>query len=228
MNNRVFINLFKEALKRVPADYYGNQNWVEALLDTWGVLRSDPQRDPLKKYLSRYGEKVFCYELYHQTRMLMDAYLKQKPPSNNSTIIRLQAELQKKQVKDIIDHFPNIQPLNKEYIPDFLLHSGIAGDFQHQKLIIEVKSDPQITFSEIEYDLSKIQEFITKYHYRRGIFLTVNTTYDRIINILRTPANELWIQERLPNRRRILFMSKERQESPLYAFNLDQLPQEGA
>ena len=209
-------------MNSVPDDYYGKQYWTDEMLETWGVGKEHPKREVIEKYLSRYGERVFCYELYHQVRKRMDEYFDQNPPRRRTSKICLQAELRKEQVRDVIEYFNIEQPLVKEYVPDFLLHS--PGNFQHQKLIIEVKSVPELSFSAVKEDLSKIQEFIQRYRYRLGVFLAVNAPSKRIIGILARPASQKWIQRNLGNRRRILFISKERQDSDLIEFRLDQIP----
>jgi len=206
MNNSIFITILKEALDRVPGYYFGKEYWTDQMLDTWGVRQETAEREALEKYLSRYGERVFCYELYHQIRILMEAYYAKNPPRSGSSIICLQAELKKEQIGNVVEHFPEIQSLEKEYIPDFLLHS--PGNFDHQKLILEVKSDPRVSFSDIKDDLSKIQEFITRYRYRRGILLIINSPSERIKLIIAKRENQQWIQENLPDRRRILFMQR--------------------
>jgi hypothetical protein len=193
------------------------------MLDVLGVGLAD--RRALQKYLSRYGERVFCYELYHQIRLLMDDHYAESPPAGGYPTIVLQAELKKDQIGDIIDYFPHInESLEREYIPDFLLHS--PGNFRHQKLVIEVKSDPELSFSQIRNDLSKIQQFITRYLYRMGLFIAINVQFEKLLGMVTKAENRQWIEESLPNRRRILIMCKERRGSDLLEFALDQIPPE--
>lgn len=215
MDIELFTGFFRDALNYISDDYYGRDGWIDARLRDWAIYQDHPQWQALKNFLSRYSERVFCYELYHQIRVLMDMYLTNHPPAEDNPIICLQAELKKEQVGEVIDHFPEIEEaLVKEYMPDFLLHSPIAGDFRYQMVVVEVKSDPELTFTEIKADLSKIQEFITRYHYRRGIFLTVNTPQERMQRIL--ARNRPWIQANLEDRDKILFMCKQRRNTPLY------------
>jgi hypothetical protein len=169
-----FLCVFRVALNRVP-DYYYGRDCPDKSLNTW-VPQDHSEREALRKYLSRYGERVFCYELYHQIRSLIDSCVNQNNADVSSRIC-LQAELKKDCVRHIIKYFPKIRKaLAREYIPDFLLHSPEAGNVDFQGLIIEVKSDPGLSFSDIKKDLIKLQEFLAKYGYQQGVFLTVNSS----------------------------------------------------
>jgi hypothetical protein len=152
----------------------------------------------------------------------MEAYFLENPPTEDNLI--LQSELKKEQIEDVLEFFPEVEEkLDKEYIPDFLLHSPEPGNFQHQMVIIEVKSNPKLSFSGFKEDLLKIQEFITKYRYRQGIFLTVNTSSERARAYLSDSANITWVHENLPSKSNILFMCKERWDIPLFERNLAEL-----
>jgi len=186
MNIKLFLDLFYKVLDKVEELYYG--------ID---------QRN--NSILARYDERVFCYELYHQIRSLMDKYVAKNPGPTSS--IRFQGELRKKRIGANAAKLFDVTALDNKYVPDFLLHS--PGDFDYQSLIIEVKSARNITFGPIKKDLMKIQEFITRYRYQMGIFLIVNNSADRIRRLLAKPSNQRWIMENLSDRSRILFLSKE-------------------
>jgi len=92
-------------------------------------------------------------------------------------------------------------------------------------LIIEVKSNPNICFEPIQKDLVKIQEFITQYKYRMGIFLLVNNSKDRLHRLIAKPSSQEWIRNKLPNRSDILFISKENHGENPFECYLDNVPE---
>lgn len=219
MNAELLIEFLRIALNNVNSMYYG-QLVREQMFEDYGIDQEHSKRKPLEKYLSRYGERVFCYELYHQIRKLMDNHEQDHP---SQTPVYFQGELQKDQINGVIEYFDGVNgALQKEYIPDFLLHS--VGDFSRQELIIEVKSDPKIPIKGITDDLLKIQEFITRYSYRRGIFLAINVPYEHLSKHLKTLVGQNWFENNLPNRGQILFIHKEQRGTPTREFNLDNLP----
>jgi hypothetical protein len=89
--------------------------------------------------------------------------------------IYLQSEVRKETLSpQILAHFVIAMNLNRKYMPDFLLHT--PGDFSNQLLVMEVKTNPNLSFEDIEYDLKKLAEFLDpeRYRYEKGIFLSVN------------------------------------------------------
>jgi hypothetical protein len=217
----IFLSLLRQALIRVDNHYYGMNYWNNSMLNYYGVEENSPERQILKNYLDRYGERVFCYELYHQLRVLMSEDQHNLDFEN----VVLQAELKKENIGEIAHVFEaiGIQALDSEYIPDFLLHS--PGDFDRQYLITEVKSNPQLTFSGIKDDLLKIQQFITRYSYQRGVFLTINTNPTRIINSLKDLENREWISNNIKNPELIHFMCKKKNDVDLFECTLNNLPE---
>jgi len=227
MDTQTFLELLQQALDHVSDDYYGTQEKLDnAFLAVWddeNVQLSSSMRKSLERFLSRYDERVFCYELYHQIRMLMDKYYKEHPPQEGKTTICLQAELKKRHIGNVIKLLLRGIPLSKEYIPDFLLHSPRPGNFDYQLLIMEVKSDPNLSWSSIKSDLAKIQEFIAHYFYQQGVFLTVNTSPERMYAELIKLKNREWIRTELPDRSKILFMCKEQYGKDTRVWNLGDL-----
>jgi hypothetical protein len=194
MDHQVFLKLFRKAVNNVGDIYYGRTWWNDSTLNGLNIFVEDPRRDELESYLSRYGERVYCYELYHQVRVLMSAW--QEHNGIEESPIVLQGELQKEQISNLVEEIFRVQALDKEYIPDFLLHS--PGDFGNQELVIEVKSAPELSISSIKEDLLKIQQFISRYNYSYGLFLTVNTDPDRMLRLLNRHRD--WVNNSLPNR----------------------------
>ena len=216
-----FIPLLREALDRVPQSYYRHELWRHPEWnDVLEVLGNQNEGKRLREYLDRYGERVFCYELYHQIKNLMrEQYAEFEEQIGVEEAVIFQAEVKKNQINDIIEYFPEVrEPLDKAYIPDFLLHS--PGNYRHQEIIIEVKSNPRVSKVEIKEDLLKIHQFINKYGYRIGIFLTINLEPESILGWLRQEEVNHWLAQNLPSRERILFICKYSQGSGYHEWNL--------
>lgn len=107
-------------------------------------------------------ERVFCYELYHQLRLVLSD---QHP-------FYLHGELDKS------GH--SAFPRNLRGIPDFLFH--IPGTHDGNMVIMEVKGmlDP----NNIILDIKKINGFIShpKIHYQYGVFLIYNYAIEDLMS----------------------------------------------
>lgn len=117
-------------------------------------------------------ERVFCYEFYHQFRMLM-----QNDAKYNNLIFN--AEIKK---SDFV--FMESQGENYKY-PDFVLHKG-QDNTEGQELVIEVKTKFGLTPTNLEADLRKLSLFTRDTnengltHYNAGVFIAVNMTNDEL------------------------------------------------
>jgi hypothetical protein len=216
----IFIEFLRLALTRVHNDYYGLHWWNESMLNSAMSSENSKDKEILKDFLDRYDERVFCYELYHQIRVQMEEFSKNKPELFRH--IKLQCELKKDFIHEIVENYFKVKRLDAEYIPDFLLHT--PGNFTNQHLIVEVKSNPQLSFNSIQKDLLKIQEFINRYNYQLGIFLTVNTNPSRMINILKDENHRKWLTENINTPERVLFMCKKKNDVELFECQLNNLP----
>jgi hypothetical protein len=224
MDEEQFIPLLRQALDEVNQKYYRhhlwrNIEWVRVIEE----LEDTEEKRRLKDYLERYGERVFCYELYYKVRSLMEEhYPGYAARLGDEDAVLFQAELKKSQIGDIVQHFPEaIENLDKAYIPDFLLHT--PGSFRHQELIIEVKSNPSIDISKIIKDLVKIDQFIERYRYRKGILLVINKDpewlFQQLISVGGVETNN-WYELNLPNRDKIMIMCKHNQEAEIIEWYL--------
>lgn len=223
MNAEVFLNCFENALPLVDRHYYGIELWSDQILDMMGIGNGHPQIDRIKKYLSRYGERSFCYELYHQTRKLMENYVVKNPPPPDQPPVILQAELKKSQIQDIVEFLPGLdEQLSKEFIPDFILHA--PGPYELQEVVVEVKSTPKLKFEDIQSDLEKLQEFIKNYNYKLGIFLSINVDPNRIVGILNENNNQNWLNENIQNKEDIIVIIRESHNIDHIKFSLNEVP----
>ena len=215
----IFQDYLRKALTMVHNDYYGLHHWNEPMLNAVMGDTNSENKAVIQEYLDRYGERVFCYELYHQIRTLMDEHSKTNPETFKD--LRLQSELKKDYINEIVQAHYGVQALDSEYIPDFLLHT--PGNFDKQYLILEVKSNPKISFSGMIDDLKKIQQFISRYRYERGIFLTINTNPKRILNTLKSENSITWLKKIIQTPNQIHIMCKEKNDVELLELKISDL-----
>lgn len=214
-----FLSVVRKALERVEPIYYSASAGLPDLINSYPALR-EKKAKPLLKYLRRHHERVFCYELYHQIRALMDLH------RNIFSGVCFQGELKKYQLDDALLKQCNFAALDKEYVPDFLLHGpGHAGD---EEVVIEVKCDPLLKVAGARADLKKIQEFITRYGYKAGVFLSINTKPNVIRAMMARPESRAWIREDLPDAARISWVWKEAPGTPLMEHTLSEFLDENA
>jgi hypothetical protein len=115
-----FVTILKTSLNEVGSDYYGKDYFSKGRLIDANIDQSDEKYAALRKHLKRFGERAFCYELYHQLQF----QLQQINHGDDGPI--LQGELKKAEISAIVSLMSQgISPLSKEFIPDFLYHSGV-------------------------------------------------------------------------------------------------------
>lgn len=177
--DRLF-KIFLNALNYIDQSYfettYRNVSELRGALGDRGVFRDDD--------FVRAGERIFCYELYHQFQTRIAREKKINPEFLGNA--RIQGEVQKWQVIELVNHL-GLQALTREFIPDLLVH--VPGDATYQACVIEVKCMPEVSRSQVWSDIRKIIEFVTSFQYESGIFLAVNASQQRINEILRAPNN---------------------------------------
>lgn len=137
MDIRYCIDLIKAALQEIEAGYFN-------LLTTYepsGIVR----------------ERVFCYELYHQIRLLMTADF---PISVNGEIDkRGHIDFRKEDRKN----------------PDFVFH--VPGTHAGNAIVIEVKGRLDYATNTILGDFETLLNFVNFYGYQSGIFILYNHSY---------------------------------------------------
>ncbi len=215
----IFLELFRKGLTLVDNDYFGLHWWNESMLNEHLSQDETEDRKVLTDYLDRYGERVFCYELYHQVRTLMDCHTKICPETFKE--LRLQSELKKEHIDEIVAKYFSVKDLDSEYIPDFLLHT--PKNFDRQGLIIEVKTNPKLTFSGMKDDLLKIQQFISSYSFDSGIFLTINTNPKKISNIINEKDSKDWLRQNITTPSKITIMCKKKNDVELLELTIEQI-----
>jgi hypothetical protein len=164
------------ALDRVSQDYYSTvYKNIEAFQEAFRGRSGKYE----KGNFERFGERVFCYELYHQLRLEINEF-----KNDNSNLLRnamLQAEVRKPMILDLLQMM-NLHPYGNDIIPDFLLHS--PGNSENHIFAIEVKCTDNFKQSAFEEDLKKLNHLITGFGYMYGYFISVNSEFEYIIELL--------------------------------------------
>ncbi len=198
------IERFKElifiALSNVDESYYRTtynniENFKMAFFHRMGRMRGNN--------FERYGERVFCYEFYHQLRKLIDN--ERVANVNFLNEAKLQAEVQKMQIIEL-EQSLGLNPMSGAFAPDFLMHS--PGNANSHPCVIEVKCEHDISSRKVFGDLLKLNEFIIKYNYLCGIFLSVNTSNEYINTLLEELEPKI---QGLQGRGRIIVINKQEQ-----------------
>ena len=170
-----FFQLFINSLQDVHQSYY------ETVYANLSALRGAfPSSSRFRDNdFIKFSERVFCYELYHHLRKKYDEEKVVNPLFLGNA--KIQGELQKTQITELLRHY-GLRRLTRDFIPDILVHT--PGNAEYHPFIIEVKCMPDVSRSEIWYDIDKINQFITKFRYLRGVFLSVNTQVEYLNNII--------------------------------------------
>jgi hypothetical protein len=212
-----FHEIFIQAVSQVePAYIRTYYNEMDMVLQ---FVESESQRRNLEAFrigdsIVKSGERIFCYELYHQLRLLMQEH----PTRFGNTV--LQGELRKHQIMPLI-HRMGLQALSGDFTPDFLLHT--PGNAEDHAFVIEVKTIRSLNYRQLAADISKIAEFIEYYRYQRGIFLSINTGADN----LRQLVTNCWLLREIPNIREIAsqidIVGRADEHSPTISFKLSEI-----
>ena len=107
-------------------------------------------------------ERVFCYELYHQLRLIL----------GNSNMLTLNGEIDKRGHQD----FKTEDRKN----PDFVFH--IPGQHKGNTIVFEVKGN--LITDGIIKDFETIHTFVSSYQYQAGVFLLYNYTLSDLLKEL--------------------------------------------
>jgi hypothetical protein len=204
-----FEELIIDALSNVSQSYYST---VYENIVSFKAALNGKQGQFDDTSFERYGERVFCYEFYHQLRLLIDFERTKNSSFLNGTL--LQGEVKKWQISGLLDRF-GLDELSKEFVPDFLMHS--PGDATSHPYVIEVKCIANLSPDALLYDLEKLNEFITSYHYKRGLFISVNSHYEYLMDIISSLSRNI---DRMKSRSNIKVFCKHAQDSEIEIYQL--------
>src|SRR5690554_1658975 len=166
-----YIEILKTALEKVPSIYFSIKRNLDGMLNN---IKDEKVKKEIEKLSLKYQERTFCYELYHQLRLLQD---EEDGPFNEKDIL-IHAEIRKDSLLTEVYKEWKMEELDKEYIPDFIFHKDMG--YKKQRLIVEVKTNPNNSESHYKYDLEKIHEFISRYKFEKGCLIALNQSLDKI------------------------------------------------
>ncbi|HTA84544.1 MAG TPA: hypothetical protein VK783_16490 [Bacteroidia bacterium] len=121
---------------------------------------------------SKYGERVFTYEFYHQLRNLfgndIGFDISGEPVKGNGLI-------------------PNF---NHTIVPDLVIHN--YGDTIHDMVAIEIKTNPNVKTKDICEDLQQLEWMMgAPLNYQDAIFIVANCDFEQKVNLSRRYRNEV-------------------------------------
>jgi len=164
-----FKSIIENAIYEIPENYF--------------------RQPTVKPDFVKYGERVFCYEFYHQIRNF------QKEFSN----LEISAEAVKSKVQ--------YETIADKAIPDLLIHNfGIYGN---NEVVIEVKTSSQSFYSGVLKDFQMLDFFTDSLHkipecnFKLGILLVVNENFQNFVNNYKNEHTNNEIKELLKSNSRI-------------------------
>jgi len=126
-------------------------------------------------------ERVFCYELYHQYRLLTAC-------KNQNNDFRIDGEIVKQldvRPIDLLGTNINIKQEQKQFSPDLVVHLGQSyQNVENQKLIIEVKTR-KVDNDELGVTILKLNHYINVLNFQYAAFISVNTDFNTVVLQLR-------------------------------------------
>ena len=139
---RLYIDLLKQALSNIESDYFS-------------IRTASAQPEIVR-------ERVFCYELYHQVRLLMT--------ENNRLMLTVYGEIDKSGNSDYEQE--------DQKNPDFVFHR--PGTHEQDTLVVEVKARIDNTDG-IEKDFRTLSKFIENYGYQAGAFVLFGRSFEDLM-----------------------------------------------
>lgn len=176
----LFLTYIEQSLLDIEEEYFSTQyNQFYALrnrLRTFGRYNGE--------VFYRHSERGFAYELYFHLRMHIN---NRRRDHAFFPEYFLQGEIKKMDVEELLQYF-GYQRLGGHFIPDLLFHipSQDANAF-----VIEIKAQPELEEVEILHDLDKLSRFLTRFNYRRAVFLAINISPQSIVDIIRINADKI-------------------------------------
>jgi hypothetical protein len=108
-------------------------------------------------------------------------------------------------------------------IPDFFIHKQQDNfDEDFQKLIVEIKTTPNLNETDLFFDLFKLNIYVEKYKFQNGVLLIVNNELNKIEKFTKSYLNQkYYIAPK--NHDRIYLFVKENFTTPTILIKLDDL-----
>lgn len=135
-NSRNYLDWVHEAIDHISPAYYK----LKTTYSSAGIIR----------------ERIFCYELYHQMRLIQTKH--------DLGGLVLNGEIDKRGH----DNFARIDQKN----PDFVFH--LPGSMAENAIVIEVKGTIANGTDGIKKDLDTLTSFVKNYNYQIGVLIVFN------------------------------------------------------
>lgn len=151
----------------------------QILIDSIKKVRED--------YFCRYDasllERPFCYELYHQFRLMQ----------NKSSLILSGEPSKTLSYMMNGEKYPSQEDDKDRVYPDFILHKGLDDTSdENQIMAIEVKQNGNINKANLENDIKKLQRLVTKLHFDYGVFIAIGMTNKELITKLKETDKNIY------------------------------------
>lgn len=185
----LFLQLIMDSLENVGDEYYK----LTTTYRTLGVVR----------------ERIFCYELYHQMRLIQSA--------RGLTDVQIHGEIDKS------GHVAFDSNARKN--PDFVFH--VPGMMKGNAIVVEVKGKIEGTYQEGVYkDIVTLSKFTNnKHYYHSAVLIIYNCTYDEFLRKIGE-----FLKNRLQDNKfstdKIIIICKKSKSSPSVRKNLNELLEE--
>lgn len=134
-----------------------------------------------KKYYirSKYGikcyERNFCYEFYHQLRVLMDSENYDGCILSGEPYKAIEADFNN--IITFLDEklgYSSKEEKTQYVSPDIILHGGLADiDEEKQRMVLEAKCE--INKTNVSYDIEKLFLLMAVLKFKMGVFLAIDT-----------------------------------------------------
>lgn len=168
------------ALNNIDSDYYAT-----AYNNIQGIEPSFQRRagELINNDFYSYGERIFCYEFYHQLKVEMEN------PKNMEFFkeVSLQGEARKMNIIKLLEKI-GLESFSNDLVPDLLIHNPSNGN--NQMCAIEIKTKNNLSTDELQFDLGKLYKYCKSLNYENVYFIAVNTSSEHINNLIKDVALE--------------------------------------
>jgi hypothetical protein len=192
-------NVLHEAILRIPDCFYRDYplDWLVENIDK-------SNQNAWKATLAQFNERDWCYELYHQLRLVLDdpsgkpRYLTELVDGHGESPVRLSGESSKQATYDATDESIKGSEVirwsknSRCRIPDILFHDPRCAEYQI--FAIEVKRERaigQVGCKGISDDLAGLIEYTQGLGFRLGFFVGLGIDENSFRAAARSLAHEV-------------------------------------
>ena len=191
-------NVLKKAISGIPDCFYRDYplDWLVENID-------EENKNAWKASLAQFNERDWCYELYHQLRLVLDSpsgkpsYLSELVNIRGESCVRLSGEPSKQATYDATsESIKDSREIrwsknSRCRIPDILFHDPLSAE--DQIFAIEVKRERntgQVGYDGISDDLTGLIEYIHGLGFQLGFFVGLGIGENDFRNAAKRVAHE--------------------------------------